>query len=113
MCANLGWSKNGFMSRLGINYVSSYSNTLFAAPETIGSWTTADLYAGYDTGSRESIFLDNLKIGLSVQNVFDRRPPNVQIPTEDLLPGRSAIPFDGANASPVGRVILLQLTKRW
>jgi iron complex outermembrane receptor protein len=33
--------------------------------------------------------------------------------TADLSPGRTAIPFDGANASPVGRLISLQFKKRW
>jgi len=44
----------------------------------------------------------------------------VPLPSEVVIPpaaylaqGRSAVPFDGANASPVGRVISLQFRKRW
>jgi hypothetical protein len=55
----------------------------------------------------------NLKVALSVQNLSDRRPPYLQIPAADLAVGQSAIPFDGANASPVGRLISLQITKGW
>jgi outer membrane cobalamin receptor len=110
---NVGWAANGFASRISINYVNAYQNTLFAPYETIGSWTTTDIYASYDTGAAESALLRSLKIALSVQNVTGQRPPAVQIPVGDLLPGRNAIPFDGTNASPVGRVVSLQFTKSW
>ena len=110
---NIGWAANGFESRISVNYINAYENTLFAPYETIGSWTTTDIYASYDTGATESALLRSLKISLSVQNVMARRPPTVQIPAGDLLPGRNAIPFDGANASPVGRVVSLQFTKSW
>jgi outer membrane cobalamin receptor len=110
---NIGWAANGFESRIGVNYINAYENTLFAPYETIGSWTTTDFYASYDTGAADSAFLRSLKISLSVQNVTARRPPTVQIPAGELLPGQNAIPFDGANASPLGRVVSLQFTKTW
>jgi iron complex outermembrane receptor protein len=110
---NVGWAKNGFASRISINYVNAYDNTLFTPYRTIGSWTTTDIYASYLTPPDESAILRNLKIALSVQNVWAQRPPNVDIPTGDLLPGQIIIPFDGANASPVGRLMSLQITKRW
>ncbi len=55
----------------------------------------------------------NLKVAPRVQNLSDRRPPYLQIPAADLAVGQGAIPFDGANASPVGRLISLQITKGW
>ena len=33
--------------------------------------------------------------------------------TSRLLPGQNAIPFDGTNASAVGRLISIQVTKEW
>jgi hypothetical protein len=48
-----------------------------------------------------------------VQNLSDQRPPYLKIPAADLAPGQNAIPFDGTNASPVGRLISLQITKAW
>jgi hypothetical protein len=110
---SVGWAGNGFASRISVNHVNAYENTLFTPYQTIGSWTTADLYASYLTGPDESPILCNLKIALIVQNVTARRPPNVAIPADDLLPGQVIIPFDGANASPVERVVSLQVTKRW
>ncbi|HEY6621804.1 MAG TPA: TonB-dependent receptor [Steroidobacteraceae bacterium] len=110
---NIDWAANGFESRISINYINAYANTLFAPYETIGSWASTDIHTSYDTGSTASALLRSLKISLSVQNVTARRPPTVQIPAGDLLPGRNAIPFDGANASPVARVVSLQFTKSW
>ena len=110
---NVGWAGNGFASRISINYVNAYQNTLFTPYETIGSWTTTDIYASYDTGATQSALLRSLKISLSVQNVTGQRPPAVQIPVGDLPPGQNAIPFDAANASPIGRVVSLQFTKSW
>jgi iron complex outermembrane recepter protein len=104
--SNIGWVANGFASRISINYINAYENTLFSPYQTIGSWTTVDLFTSYDTGS--GAFLS-----LGVQNLTAQRPPGVQIPAGDLLPGRQAIPFDAANASPVGRAVSLQFTKRW
>ena len=110
---NIDWAANGFESRISVNYVNAYANTLFAPYETIGSWTTTDIFASYDTGATASALVRSIKISLSVQNVTARRPPTVQIPAGDLFPGRNAIPFDGANASPLGRVVSLQFTKSW
>jgi iron complex outermembrane recepter protein len=111
--SNIGWVANGFASRISINYINAYENTLFSPYQTIDSWTTVDFLTSYDTGSSGFFLPHNLKISMGVQNVTAQRPPSVQIPAGDLLPGRQAIPFDASNASPVGRAVLLQFTKRW
>ncbi|MGC1520146.1 MAG: TonB-dependent receptor [Steroidobacteraceae bacterium] len=96
-----------------INYVNSYRNSLFTPAEPIGSWTTGDVYLSYRTGDSTSLPLHKWTIALSVTNVTDARPPRVQIPVSFVLPGQSVIPFDPANASPVGRVIALTVGKLW
>jgi iron complex outermembrane receptor protein len=109
----LNWTTGSVLFDITLNYVNAYQNTLFIPSQKIDAWTTADLYLGYTTGSDMSHYLANLQIGLSVQNLTDQKPPYLQIPASDLPPGRNAIPFDGANASPVGRLISLQFKKRW
>jgi iron complex outermembrane recepter protein len=109
----VNWTSDALLADLTLNYVNPYRNTLFTPSERINAWTTADLYLGYATESRTSPYLDNLQVGLSVQNLTDQKPPYLQIPGAYLAPGRSAIPYDGANASPVGRLISLQFKKRW
>jgi hypothetical protein len=55
--------------------------------------------------------LRELAVALSVTNVTDTHPPRARIPAG--LTGENAIPFDPANASPVGRTISLSVDKRW
>jgi iron complex outermembrane receptor protein len=111
---NVAWSRAGFSSMVSINHTNSYDNTLFSSSQKIDSWTTVDLYLGYDTGMVSPTYiLQNVRLGVSVQNIADRRPPFVQIPADQLLQGQGGIPFDPANASPVGRLIAFQVAKRW
>ena len=111
--AGLSWARNGFTSSIAINHVNAYQNTLFIPSQTIASWTTANFHLGYDTGSAPSYVLRNLRVSLDIQNLTDERPPYVQIPTADLLAGQHPIPFDGTNASAVGRLVAFQVTKAW
>lgn len=109
----INWTTDAFLCDLTLNYVNPYRNTLFSPSQRINAWATADLYVGYNTGSNLSHHLDNVQVGFGVQNLLDQKPPYLQIPASYLAPGRNAIPFDGANASPVGRLISLQFKKRW
>jgi iron complex outermembrane recepter protein len=110
---DVSWTSGTWIADLAVNYVNSYRNTLFTPSQSVGAWTTADAYVGYITASDASRLWSNVQIGLSAQNLFDRRPPFIQIPPAYLTESRNAIPFDGANASPVGRQLSLQFKKRW
>jgi hypothetical protein len=46
-----------------------------------------------------------------MQNIMDTKPPFTLIPAGDLLPGQNPISFDPVNASPIGRLIAIQVTK--
>ena len=105
------WTQGPFTASASIYYVNSYRNSLFTPSEPIGSWTTGELYLGYKTGETMPWPLRQLAVGLSIANVADAHPPRVRIPAG--LTGENAIPFDPANASPVGRVISLSFDKRW
>jgi iron complex outermembrane receptor protein len=108
------WGQGPFIASAFVNFVGGYENTLLTPGESISAWTTADLYVAYKTRNMASTpSLDNLTVALNVSNLADKRPPYVLIPPADLSPGQNPIPFDPANASPVGRVIAIQLTKGW
>jgi iron complex outermembrane receptor protein len=110
----IAWAQGGFGALLTINYVNSYDNPLVTPTERIDAWTTANLNLSYKVGtSANSYLLRNMTIALNVQNIADRKPPYVNVPNDNGLTGANAIPFDPANASPVGRLIALQLTKRF
>jgi len=111
--AGVGWSRAGFASALTVNYVNAYDNTLFTPPEKIDAWTTTEFQLSFDTESAGAWLGRHLRMTLGVQNLFDQKPPSVRIPAADLLVGQRAIPYDGTNASPVGRLISMQVTKGW
>lgn len=122
MRAELSWS-NGFdfgklAGSLFVNYENSYQIDQDLLPSTvsssythIGSYTTVDLTASYNTGDVPRNWVErNLSFTISVQNLFDESPPLV------INEGGAAGPgllFDPANASPLGRVIQFQIGKRW
>jgi iron complex outermembrane receptor protein len=107
------WIRGPFTASAAVNYVSSYFNSLFAPPEPIDAWMTGDFYFSYRTGDGLPPPLRKLTISLGVTNVADARPPGIRIPPAFTLPGERVIPFDPANASPVGREISLSVDKRW
>jgi iron complex outermembrane recepter protein len=105
--ATAAWSEGPVTATAAVNYVNSYRNSLFIPPQSIGSWTTGDLNISYRTRQSER----NWTIAISIANLTDAHPPRVQIPASST--GDSAIPFDPANASPVGRMVSLSVVKRW
>jgi iron complex outermembrane receptor protein len=113
--ASASWSDNGFTAMLSLNYVNAYNDNLAGAgtPNTpIASWTTEDLYLSYNLGPSDGAgLLQNMRFALSMQNIMDTKPPFTLIPAGDLLPGQNPISFDPVNASPIGRLIAIQVTK--
>ena len=65
--------------------------------------TTFDLSLGY-TLSSSSRWIDGVKAQISINNLFNRRPPH-------LRPAAYAEPYDSTNYSPVGRFVALSLSQ--
>ncbi|MCW2388083.1 iron complex outermembrane receptor protein [Sphingobium sp. B11D3B] len=118
----LGWRRDIGMGDLFastfINFRNSYEIDQAQLPvgvdpsyAKIGSYTTFDLTIGFDTGDRGGSWLtDNFSIVLSMQNVFDKDPPLVV--NQAGLAG-SAIRFDPTYGSALGRVMQIQVGKRF
>jgi outer membrane receptor protein involved in Fe transport len=66
-----------------------------------------------DVPDQANELLRGISAVLNVQNLADRRPPFVAIPAGDVAIGRAPVPFDGTNASAVGRYVSLQIRKEW
>ena len=105
MRANLSWSNNGFTVFTAFNYVDGYRDnidTLIA--EGIDAWTTIDLSLAYDTADRfDNVFVNDLRFGFSVTNLFNNDPPFVETPF--------GLNFDTANADPFGRQVNFTISK--
>ena len=110
---SVAWFRGPISFSTVVNYVGAYNNSLITPAPPIGAWTTGDVRVAYNFGERaRSVIVRNLTVALNVINITDARPPFVEIPP-GLLFGANPIPFDPLNASPVGRVVALTITKRW
>jgi iron complex outermembrane recepter protein len=107
------WQYQNVSADLMLNHTSAYQNTLFSPTQDIASWTTEDLAFKVNAPDHASTRWRDLSLVLNIQNLADRRPPFVGIPAGDIAIGRSAVPFDGTNASAVGRYVSLEIRKGW
>jgi iron complex outermembrane recepter protein len=104
----LGWSKFGFNVNGFVNFHNSYTNTAPPSPlpnETIASYTTVDLSVAYDTGNAAPWNgFNNMTISVSALDLFNRLPPFALVGTQD---------FDSTTGSPLGRLVTIELRKRF
>lgn len=107
--ASVGWRKGPWNAAVYANYVGSYLNDtpIVGRPnQTVPSWTTFDLTLGFDFGRLTNPgFLRDTMLSVSAQNVFARDPPIV------LTSGGGQ--FDANNANVYGRIVSLNLAKRF
>jgi iron complex outermembrane recepter protein len=99
--ASVGYTLDAFSINAALNYSGDYKDTLVSPVRKIRSNETVDLSASYkfaDAGPAKGTALS-----LSVRNLFDRDPPFANV-----VGG-----FDLANASPLGRVVAVQIAKAW
>jgi iron complex outermembrane recepter protein len=104
-----GYAHNGFVANIFVNYTDDYRVDNTAGAMVIDSWTTVDVSLSYDTEERfENSILNDTIIRVSALNVFDQDPPfTIGSPTFGIFG------FDATNASPLGRFISVELTKRF
>ena len=101
----LGWSRGTFDAQAAVNYQSGYRAGEGLEPNAyIDPWTTLDLQASWRAPATARS-LHGLTITLSVLNVLNADPPFYNSP--------QGVAYDPANASPLGRVVSIQATKRW
>lgn len=103
----LGWNFNNWSAVAYVNYQNSYSNTGVSPLAKVDSYTTVDLRVAYDTGDLGNWF-SNVTVAVSALNAFDEDPPLALV-----TQGAAIQKFDSQNASPVGRFVSLQVSKRW
>ena len=107
------WQYRNATAEFILNHTSGYRNTLFSPTQDIASWTTGDFSLKATIPDSADGLWRGLGVVLNVQNLADRRPPFLAIPAADVAIGRSAVPFDGTNASAVGRYVSLEIRTGW
>lgn len=111
-----------FRSRLGVNarwsvmragltvdYVSSFDDKRYAPTTYVSSWTTLDVNVGASFANRSGV-LSGIEAEFVVRNLLDKDPPYVR--PYASAPGDYPL-YDPTNASVVGRMLSLQVTKSW
>jgi len=94
------WSRDTWSTRIGFNYVDAYRDPL--GPR-VDRWITADTQIRWAPASLLGV--RGVDIALNVKNLFDAEPP--------FYDSASGYGYDAAQADPLGRVVSLQLTRRW
>lgn len=102
--AGVTWKPASWSLTAAVNYLAHESNTQVLPAEGVGSWTTIDASVRY-APSLKGVW-EGLSVNLSALNILNRDPPFVSSNIQGLN-------YDSSNASPLGRMITLQLSKEW
>lgn len=105
--AHLGWRYQNWAAHLFANYTDDYRDSRSVNRPRIDDHLIFDTSATYEFEAASSP-LSGLTISASVQNIFDVDPPRTA-----LLTPINEMGFDATNASPLGRIVSLELRKRW
>lgn len=106
--ASFGWRRAGWSSNLFVNHTDSYTDNRVPTPVEIGSFTTVDLRVAYDFSSQvKGGLLSGFTVAAGAINLLDKDPPRTAVF------GAFDIGFDPSNASPLGRLISIELIKAW
>ena len=105
MRATAGWGLGGFSTLVAANFANGYHDTASIPQRRIDSWTTIDLQLRYDFPERSG-WLHGTRLVLNARNVFNVDPPFLNNQLAD-------IGYDQENANPYGRVLSLEIRKRW
>ncbi|MBP6796886.1 MAG: TonB-dependent receptor, partial [Luteimonas sp.] len=117
------WNYGNLNASLTMNYVDDYEcqsgcfrpnaagvPAAITSPVRIKAWKTFDFNVGYDLSNLGGFFSDS-RVNFTAVNFTDGDPPFIDGGTaaNDIL----ADPYDPANATVLGRTLVLSFDKRW
>jgi iron complex outermembrane receptor protein len=102
---NLALARDPWRANASLHYISGYGSSACLQDNCANSgWLTFDPSLTYTHASGGSSLLEGIQVVLSVRNALDRWPPFVRA---------GGLNFDPANASPLGRMFVVMLSKSW
>ena len=106
--ARLGasWSSDGFVASVYFNYLGGILNNTITPSVKGSAMTTTDLAILYPVTSPTEV-VKGVDVSLSVQNLFDEKPPFLQANAPFF------VSFDSTNYTPIGRFVSVSVTSRW
>jgi iron complex outermembrane recepter protein len=100
------WTQRGLGVATFVNFENSYRDTLSVPSRGVSPWTTIDLQLSYETTADTPGWLGKTQFVLNAQNLFNVNPPF-------LNNGAVGIGYDQENADLYGRMVSLEVRKRW
>jgi outer membrane receptor protein involved in Fe transport len=100
------WQRGPFELSTAVNFSNAYKNPFVVPPARIASFTTVDVSGGFKLPAGSP--LRGTAIRVSAINLFNQKPPFAEGGTNV-----ANVHYDVGNASPVGRLVSVQLTKTW
>ena len=104
MRANLGWRAGDWNVQAFLNHTGSYRNNTVSPVQVVDSNNTVDLHIAYTVGEHAPVsWAKGMVLSLDANNLFDKDPPFVNINGG----------YDPQTVSPMGRLIAVNISKRW
>jgi outer membrane receptor protein involved in Fe transport len=100
------WTRRGLGVAAFVNFENSYRDTLSVPSRGVSPWTTIDLQLSYETTEDTPGWLGKTQFAVNAQNLFNVNPPF-------LNNGAVGIGYDQENADLYGRMVSLEVRKRW
>jgi len=102
------WTSGPLSLSAAVFHVPSIIDQNQIARPTVKSWTSVDAVASYAFDERSDL-LARTRITLSINNLFDKDPPRLAATSSSP----AGLGYDGTNASPLGRVLRVAISKIW
>ena len=102
---SLSWERAGFGASLFTNFDNGYRDVLSVPDRSVRSFTTLDLQLRYRIDGSRPGSLANTEIALTARNLFNSSPPFLNNP--------QGIGYDEENADLTGRILSVDVRKRW
>jgi len=102
--ADFGLRRGALGINGAVNYADSYTNVDVTPNVPVDSWTTVDFRISVEPRNPGGL-LEGFQVALNLVNAFDEKPPWVSNSLNLQLP----LGYDPTNASPLGRMISLEL----
>lgn len=110
MRGSVGWMFGPLNATMFVNYVNGYTNTETTPSQHVGAYTTVDLNAAYHFGYvSQSRWARHATVSVNVINIANTDPPYVNIPIGPNGGGG----FDPNVGNPIGRIVSLEIQKRF
>lgn len=105
----LAWSNAGWSGSLFANHSAGYRDNRATVVRRVGSFTTLDAGLAYAFEDAFRGWLRGTRISLNAQNLFNKAPPRL-LPDPGFTRG---VGYDPVNATARGRLLAVQVRKRW